>query len=159
MSSWFVAPLFFWELGTSLLSLLWVQFWVDCLSPVYLAVLLGFYLFPSSGTHSSAGSFCLTFCDCGFCSTDCRVVVLASAFCPPVGRGWLRGLCRLSDGSKWFLPTGRWGWILSFWWTETCQGVCLVGSCVGPEKIFKGIIAARFFNTAESQEDFRQPVC
>ena len=83
---------------------------------------------------------------------------LAGRF-PPVGRGWLRGLCRLSDRSKWFLPTGRWGWILSFWWTETCQGVCLVSSCAGPEKIFKEIIAARFFNTAESQEDFRQPVC
>ena len=158
MSSWFVAPLFSWELGTSLLSLLWVLFWVDCLSPIYLVVLLGFYLLPSSGTHSSAGSFCLTFCDCGFYSTDCRVVVLLLLSALPLDEaGW--EACADSDGSTWFLPTGRWGWVLSFWWTETCQGVCSVSSCAGPEKIFKQIIAARFFNTAESQEDFQQPVC
>ena len=53
---------------------------VDCLSPLHLAVLFVSYLVPSSGTYSSAISFCLTFCDCGFCSTCCRfVVLLASA--------------------------------------------------------------------------------
>ena len=47
-----------------------------------LVILLGFYLFPSSGTYSPALSFCLTFCDCDFCSAGCRVVFLASAACP-----------------------------------------------------------------------------
>ena len=60
-------------------------FQVDCLSPLHLVVLLGFYLVPSSGTYSSAISFCLTFCDCDFRSSGCRVVVLlASAVCPLV---------------------------------------------------------------------------
>ena len=55
------------------------------LSPFHLVVLLGFYLVPTFGTYSSAVSFCLTSCDCGFHSTGCRIaVLLASAVCPLV---------------------------------------------------------------------------
>ena len=53
-------------------SLLWILFPFDCLSPLHLVVLLGFYLVPSSGMHSFPISFCLTFCDCSFYSTGCN---------------------------------------------------------------------------------------
>ena len=47
-----------------------------------------FYLVPSSGTYSCAISFCLTFCDCTFCSSGCRVVVLpASVVCHLLDEG------------------------------------------------------------------------
>ena len=52
------------------------------LSPLHFVVLGGFYLVPSSGTYSSAVSFCITFCDCGFCSTGFKILVLlASPVC------------------------------------------------------------------------------
>ena len=62
-------------------------FWgVDCISSLHLVVLLDFYVVPLFGTYSSCISFCLTFCDCGFYSEDCMVVVLlASAVCHLVG--------------------------------------------------------------------------
>ena len=123
------AFILFWDLGSSLLSLLWVLLHVDCISPLHLVVLLGFYHVLSSGTYPSGISFCLTFCDCGFCCTDCGVVVLASAFCPLVDEAQLRGLCRLPGGSDCFLPTRGWTWVLTLWWAGLCQGICLAGSC------------------------------
>ena len=97
---------------------------MEVLSPLHFVVFLGFYLVPSSGTYSF--SFCLTFCDCGFHSTGCRVVVpLASGVCPLVDEASLRGLCRLPGGRGFFLLTGGWSWILSLWWAESCQGMCL----------------------------------
>ena len=91
-------------------------FWVDCLSSLPLVVLLGFFLVPLSGTYSSVVSFC----DCSFHPTSCRVVVpLVPAVCPLVDEAGLRGLCRL--------PGGR-NWVLSLWWAGPCQGVCLAGS-------------------------------
>ena len=79
---------------------------------------LGFYLVPLSGTYSSAFSFCLTFCDCSFHSTGCRVVVLAFAVSPVVDEAGLRGLCRLPGGRDWFLPTGGWSWVLTLYWAK-----------------------------------------
>ena len=57
-------------------------FHVDCILHLHLVVLLGLYLVRSPRTYSFAVSFCLIFCDRGFCSTGCRVIVLASAVCP-----------------------------------------------------------------------------
>ena len=54
---------------------------IDCISPLYLVVLLEFYLVPLFGTYSSCISFCLTSCDYDFHSAGCKVVVLASAVC------------------------------------------------------------------------------
>ena len=50
ISSWSVPPFFPWDLGLSLLSLFWIVFWVDCLSPLHLIVFLGLDLVPLSGT-------------------------------------------------------------------------------------------------------------
>ena len=99
VSSRSVPPFFFWNLGSSLLSLLWIIFQVDCLSPLHLVVLPGFYLVPSSEAYSSAISLCLIFCDCSFCSTGFKVLVLlVSAVCLLVDEAGLRGLCRLPGG-------------------------------------------------------------
>lgn len=39
-------------------------YWVDCLSPLHLVLLLGFYLVLSFGISSSVTSFCLNCCFC-----------------------------------------------------------------------------------------------
>ena len=54
-----VHPFFSRVLGSSLRSLFWNLSRVDYQSPLHLVVLLGLYLVPSSGTYSSAISFCL----------------------------------------------------------------------------------------------------
>ena len=41
-------PFFFWDLRSSLLSLFWVLFQVDCLSPLHLIVLIGFRFLGTS---------------------------------------------------------------------------------------------------------------
>ena len=114
-------PFFFQDLGSSLLSLLRILFQVDGLSPLHLFILLGFYLVPSSGTYSCAISFCLTFCDCGFCSAGCGVVVLlVSAVCPLV---WMRLSKRLLQASWWE------GLVPAHWWVELGL-ISLVGRAV-----------------------------
>ena len=61
-------------------------FQVDCLSPLHLVVLVGFYLDPLSAIYFFVFSFCLNYCVCGLLFTGCRIVVpLASGVCPPVG--------------------------------------------------------------------------
>ena len=51
-------------------------------------------------------------------SIGCRTVVpLDSGVCPLVGEAGLKGFGRLFSGRNCCLPT--------FWWTETCQDVCL----------------------------------
>ena len=37
-------------------------YWEDCLSPLHLVLLLGFYLVPRFGTYSAVASFCLILC-------------------------------------------------------------------------------------------------
>ena len=67
----------------------------------------GVLLVPSSRTYFGVVSVCLTFCICGFRSTDCKIIVLlASSVCPLVAEV---GLVRLPDGRDWCLPT-RWTW-------------------------------------------------
>ena len=58
-------PISSWVLWSFLQSLLWTISRIDCLAPCHL-VLLGFYPVPSSGTYSSAASFCLN-CYCCVC--------------------------------------------------------------------------------------------
>ena len=76
---------FFWDLDSSLLSLLWIIFQVDCLFP--LNYFCGFYLVSLSETYFSLISFCLTFCACGL-STNCRVLAhFVSVVCLLVHNG------------------------------------------------------------------------
>ena len=100
MSSWSVPPpLFFCDLVSSVLSLLWVVIHLDCL---HLIVVLILYLVPSSWIYFSAISFCVTFCVCGFLSSGSRIIVpLASGvFCLLVGEvGWSRGAGFLVGGA------------------------------------------------------------
>ena len=48
----------------SLWPLLWILYWVDFLSLFHLVLFLRFYLIISTGTYSSASSFCLILCAC-----------------------------------------------------------------------------------------------
>ena len=52
---------YFEDFGSSLLSLLWILFQVDCLFPIHLFGLVVFYLAPSSAVCFSVFSFCLTY--------------------------------------------------------------------------------------------------
>ena len=71
-----------WDFRSSLLSLLWILFQVDCLFPRHLFGLVGFYLAPSSAAYFSVFSFCLIYCVWGLLSAGCRVVVpLTSGVC------------------------------------------------------------------------------
>ena len=96
--------------GSSLLSLLWVLFQVDCLSPLHLVVLVGFYLVPFFATYFSVISFCITSCVCGLLSTGFSIVFpLASGIFPLVDeiclRAWVgflaegTGACPLVGGA------------------------------------------------------------
>ena len=75
----------FQDLGSSLVSLLWILFQGDCRSPLHLIALVLFYLAPLSATYFFVISFCLTFCVCGVLSAGCRTLVLASDVCCLVG--------------------------------------------------------------------------
>ena len=76
----------FSDLGSSLLSFLWILF----LSPLHLAVFPVFYLIPSSGTYLSVVSFYLTFCFLFHRLQDCNSCFF---WCLPLGGcGWSKGL-------------------------------------------------------------------
>ena len=108
------ASIFFWDLGFSLLSLLWILFWVDCLSPLHLVVLLGFHLVSSSGTRQQILFCCLILSDFPCLWSPFHRVQDHTSSCfwclPPCGWGWSRALCRLPSERDWCLPTGGWSW-------------------------------------------------
>ena len=69
------------------LILLWFLFHIDCLFPLHLFGLVGFYLAPSSAVYFSVFSFCLTYCV--WWSPFCRLQVRSSRcfWClPPMGK-------------------------------------------------------------------------
>ena len=119
-----VPPFFFWDLGSSLVSLLWL-FIIGNLPMITWLLLQGFILFLHLGHISLLSHF--AFRDCGFCSAGCSVVVLSLAVCPLVIGAVL---CRLPGGRDWFLTTDGQNWVLSIWWAGPCQGMWLLGSCV-----------------------------
>ena len=127
------------------MSLFWILFQADCLSPVYLVVLLRFYLIPFSDI-----SYCLTFCVLGLWSTSCRIaVLLASGVCSLVGEvvprtcvGFLvtgTGACPLVGGAG-SCPSGgqgsvkgcvlRWLWAQDYIRQLVCQWMGLCSHCV-----------------------------
>ena len=129
VSSQSVPPFIFWDCGSSLPLLLWILFKVDCLYSLYLVVLLGFYLVPSSGIYFPAISFYLTFYVCGLCSSEltvpCRTVIfLVSGVCLLVGK-LDSGLVQASWWEGRVLAIGGWGCVLSCWLGGPCQGMCL----------------------------------
>ena len=74
--------------------------------------------------------FVLTFCDCIFHSSVCRVVVLASTVCP-----WWMRLYKTCVGflveSRGLVPAPWWVELgLVLWWSGPCQGMFLTGSCM-----------------------------
>ena len=76
---------FFW--GSSLLSLLWNLFQIDCLFPLHFFGLVGFYHISSSAASFSVFSSCLIYCEWGLLSTGCKAIVplMCGIFPPWVG--------------------------------------------------------------------------
>ena len=95
-----------------------VLYQADCLSPLHLAVLLGFYLVPSSGTYFAAVSFCLNFSVCGLFFAGCRVVIsLASGVCPLVAEVGLETCAGfLLGGTSACQSTSGWSWVFPLCW-------------------------------------------
>lgn len=107
--------------GSSLLSLLWIHFQINCPSLAHLVVVLEFYLFLHLGNILLLSCFCLTFCICGLFSAGYRIVVLASGVCSLVGE-FGPGACSdfLVEGSG---PAHCWVELrLVPLWVGLCQG-------------------------------------
>ena len=81
------SPFYFQDLGSSLLSFFCIHFQVNCLFPLPLLCLVGFYLTPSSAAYFSVFSFCLTYCVWALPFADCRFIVpIVFGVCPQ----WVR---------------------------------------------------------------------
>ena len=104
VSSWSVPLFSFLDLRASSLSLLWILFWVDCLSQLHLVVLLGFCLAPPFRTHLLSHFVFLwlwfPFHRLQWYSSSCLW------YLPTGGWGWFRDLWRPHGGRDWCLPTG-----------------------------------------------------
>ena len=101
----------------SLLSLLWIIFQVDCLFPLHLFGLLGFYLAPSSAVCFSVFSFCLTYCVSGLLFAGCRlVVIIVFDVCPQ----WLRFV-------QWIVLSSWWRGLVPLFWRMRLDLIFLVG--------------------------------
>ena len=131
-------PFFFQDFESSLLSLLWIIFQVDCLSPLHLVVFVCLYL-PSFATYFYAILFYLNFCVCDFLSAGCRFVFPLAY---DVSSWWVRFVQRFLQPFWWewlVFALCEWSWVLSLWWVGPYQGVHL--------------------GVSVSLYDFRQPFC
>ena len=133
-----VSPFYFHIFGSSLLSLHWILFQVDCLFPLHLFGLVGFCLAPSPIVCFSVFSFCITYCVWGLLFTGCMFIVpVVFGICPQ----WLRLV-------QWV--------VLASWWRGT--GACVLvdegGSClsVGQDHIWWCVLGCLW-----TYYDFRQP--
>ena len=129
-------------LRSSLLSLFWILFQINCLSPLHLVVLVHFYLGPSSATYFFVTSFCWTYHVCVLLSTGYRVIVaFASGVCFPVVEAGPEACAvfPLLGGLACVVTTACLGcWVrhpFALWLSLPCQGlVCsLVVGIVAPE--------------------------
>ena len=94
---WSMPLHFFWDFVSFSLSLAWILFQVDCLSPPHLVVFLGGYFVPSSVMYSSAVLCFLISCDCSLHSIGCMIVVpLVPCDCPLLRWGWSKRLVKAS---------------------------------------------------------------
>ena len=103
-----MSPFYFQGIESSLLSLLWILLQVDCLFPVPLFGLVGFYHVPSSAAYFSVFSFCLIYCVWGLLSEGWKVTVLNFGVCPL----WM-GLGQCLVKVSWLG-----GFVPVFWWVE-----------------------------------------
>ena len=135
------SPFYFQDFGSSLLSLLWILFQVDCLFPLHLFGLVGFYLTPSSVVCFSVFSFCLTYLLC-----------LGSLF---------RRLQVHSSHCFWCLPAaGRVGSVGCVGFLAEGTGACVLvdeaGSCLsGGQDCVHWCVLGYLW----SYYDIRQPLC
>ena len=123
-----IFSILFTRFGSSLLPLLWILFQVDCLFPLHLFGLMGFYLAPSSAVYFSVFSFHLTYCVWGLLFTGCVFMVpVVFRFCPQ----WLRLVQLVVDASWWrgLLPV--------FWWMRL-DLVFLLGRTTSSD-VFSGV--------------------
>ena len=101
-------PLYFWDLGSSLLSLLCIIFQVVYLFSLHLFGLVGFYLVPSFARYFSVFSFYLTYCVWVLPSPGYRVIVpLIFGLCP----WWVRLIL-------WFVQASHWERLVPAFWRE-----------------------------------------
>ena len=100
---------YFQDFGSSLLSLFWILFKVNCLFPLHLFGLVGFYLAPSSAVRFSVFSFFLTYCVWGLLFAGCRFIVpVVFGVCPQ----WLRLV-------QWVVWASWWSRLVHvFWWIK-----------------------------------------
>ena len=125
-SSLFIcAPLYFQDFGSSLLSLLWILFQVDCPFSLHLFGLVGFYHAPSSACFS-VFSFCLIYYVWG--SPFCRLKDYSSSYfwslSPMAEVGPVSSEGFLLGRGDWCLCSNRWSWILSLWRALPCLVLC-----------------------------------
>lgn len=86
-------PFFFLRSGI-ILTIITVNFQVDCLSPLNLIVFVGFYHVPLSETYFSLViSLYLNLYICGLLSAGCRVLVPLSSGCCPLLSNVSPGVC------------------------------------------------------------------
>ena len=104
------SPFCFWDFGSSLLSLLWILFQVDCLFHLHLFGLVGFYLAPSSVTY-----FFCCFLFYFFFDEWCCIPVLLVVW-PETSS---TGVCRQFDRA------GSWCWDEELW--QASLGLILFG--------------------------------
>ena len=111
------SPFYFQDVGSSLPSLLLILFHVDCLFPLHLFGLVGFYLAPSSAVYISVFSFCLTYYVLGLVFTGCRFIV-------PIVFGFCSQLLRVV---QWVVQASCWRGLVSMFWWMRLHLVFLVG--------------------------------
>ena len=124
LSSWSVPPFYLQDLKSSLLSLLWILFQVDCIFSSFIWS-CGFLpcsficsIFPCHLILSNLLCLWFLFYRLQGHSSSCFWYLI------PGGWGWFRGFCRIPVGKDWCLHSGGWSWVFSLRWAGLCQVVC-----------------------------------
>ena len=118
-----VPPFYFQDFESFLLSLLWILFQIDCLFPLHLFGLMGFYLcFFIWGMFLCLFIFFNLLCLWSpFFGLDGYSTQLWSL---PPWMGLDQCLVKVSWLGDLFLCSGEWSWILSLWRAVSCPVVC-----------------------------------
>ena len=127
-------PFLSWD--NDIVSLLWIFFHVDCLSPLNLVVLIGFHLAPSFLTYFFVFSFFWALYACDLLSIDYKTVVpFSGVVCSLLGEVGLEA-CVFSPykGIDCYCGNSSLAWIFSgtstfvLWLSLPCQGQRLLPS-------------------------------
>ena len=135
-------PLFYFQdFGSTLLSLFWILFQVECLFPLHSFYLIDFYYVPSSAACLSVFSFCLIYCVWSLLSSGWKVVVPLNC-----------GVCLLWVELRQCLVKFSWmgGLVPAFWWMDLglvflegsamSSGVLWDTYWLGMASLFEGLI-------------------